>query len=254
MPFPQHPNKHREPPLFTASEFRRYERRQGGARTPPPPPSVVMVFGRRWERYLARRYRAGPEARSDVYRENDRVGVAHVSGPGAPHATIVFEELSALGVRRFLLVGLAGSLQPDLRVGEWVLCTKALRDEGTSHHYVGPGVYSRPSAGLTADVRSELRRHRMPFVEGPTWTIDAVYRETRAEVRRYRARGIRTVDMEASAIFSVARCRRRQAAALFVVSDHLDEGGWEPRFYDTGPPLRRAFEFGLAALGRSAAR
>lgn len=75
-------------------------------------------------------------------------------------------------------------------------------------------------------------------------------RETVAEIRRYRARGIVTVKMEASAIFAIARCRKRQAAALFVVSDNLDDRGWEPRFHDTRAPLRRALQVAIQACER----
>ena len=249
VPFPQHPRKHREESLFTAREFHRYASRRTGSPPPKPPRNVVLVYGHRWKRYLSRKYRAAsPSAGSGDYRANDSVGVSIVGGPGAPHSAIVVEEMAALGVRRFLIVGMAGSLQPDLRVGSLVACDKALRDEGTSHHYVRPSVFAYPSSELTAALVSTLEREGTPYAKGPTWTTDAPYRETVAEVRRYRQRGILTVEMEASAVFSVARFRGRQAAAIFVISDHLDERGWEPRFYDCRPGLRHALDLAVEAL------
>jgi len=166
---------------------------------------------------------------------------------GAPFAGIAVEEYAALGVSRFVIVGIAGSLQPQVRVGELVVCDRALRDEGTSHHYLAPGRYVYPSADLTRALRYRLGRDGTRFASGPTWTIDAPYRETVAEIRRYRARGIVTVEMEASAVFAVARCRKRHAAALFVISDNLDDRGWEPRFHDTRVPLRRALQIVIRA-------
>jgi uridine phosphorylase len=207
------------------------------------------VFGRRWERYLSRRYPGSPALRnSGIYRANDEVGVSIVGGPGAPYAAIVVEELAALGVRRFLIAGIAGSLQPKLRAGSLVICNRALRDEGTSHHYAGPSVFAYPSSKLTRVLRSTLERHGTSFTVGPTWTTDAPYRETIPEVRRYRKQGILTVEMEASAVFSVARCRGCEAAAMFVISDHLDERGWEPRFHDSRPGLRHALNLAVEAL------
>jgi len=152
-----------------------------------------------------------------------RVGIAHISGPGAPFATIVVEELTALGVKQFLIVGLAGSLRASLRVGSLVVCDKALRDEGTSHHYVKRCAFARPSPRLVAKLVDTLKRNRVSFAEGPGWTTDAPYRETIAEIRRYRKSGILTVEMEAAAVFTVARLLGGRAAALFVISDHLDE-------------------------------
>jgi len=248
VPFPQHPRKQLEEPLFTASEFHRYEAKRSGAPKPRPPRNVVLVFGRRWKRYLNRRFRGCFDRRSGLYRASPSVGVAIIGGPGAPFAAIVVEELAALGVRRFVIVGMAGSLQPGLRVGSLVLCTKALRDEGTSHHYVRPQPFAHPSPKLTARLKNSMERLGTSFESGASWTTDAPYRETVSEVRRYRKLGILTVEMEASAVFSVAQLRGCEAAALFVVSDHVDERGWEPRFHDSRPGLRRALNISVGAL------
>lgn len=255
MPFPQYSRKHRKRPLFTATEFRRYEARRTRSHVPRAPRSVILVFGRRWQRYLSRKYAGTWDPECEVYRVASGVGVAIVGGPGAPWATIVVEELAAIGTRRFVIVGMAGSLQPDLRVGSLVLCTRALRDEGTSYHYLGPGRFALPSAAVTTALRATLARAGVPFTTGTTWTIDAPYRETKEEVRRYRRAGILTVEMEASAIFAVARVRGGGAAALFVISDHLDETGWEPRFHDSRAGERSALELAVRAMtdGRASA-
>ena len=57
------------------------------------------------------------------------------------------EELVALGCRRFVSIGTAGSLQPDLAVGDLLVCDRAIRDEGTSYHYQPAARYSYPSPG-----------------------------------------------------------------------------------------------------------
>lgn len=249
MPVPFHPKKHRERALVTAAAFHRYHAKHAGTALPKPPPKVVLVFGSRWRAYLNRRYGGRFDRYTGVFRVNESVGICRISGPGAPFATIVVEELAALGVREFIIVGLAGSLRPDLRVGSLVLCRKALRDEGTSYHYAGPSDYARPSPRLVARVKRALVRERIHFAEGPTWTTDAPYRETRAELRRYRRMRIVTVEMEASAVFAAAAHLGRSAAALFVISDHLEEQGWKPRFHDTTSGLRQALGVALTAFG-----
>jgi uridine phosphorylase len=254
MPFPHHPRKHREKALFTASEFHRYYATRTGSPPPRPPASVVLVFGQRWRTYLRRKFGGTFDPASGVFRVGRSVGIVNVHGPGAPYATIVVEELAALGVRRFVIVGLAGSLQPDLRSGAFVVSTRALRDEGTSHHYARPSTFAYPSAGLTDRLRGALRRANVPYVEGATWTTDAPYRETVPEIRRYRRMGILTVEMEAAAVFAVARHLGIEAAAVFVVSDHLDESGWEPRFHDTRAGLRAGLGVAVAGLARRVLR
>ena len=246
MPFPQNPNKHRWEPVFTALDFRRYQASRVG-RLRKPPPRVVMVFGQRWSRYLKQRYRGAYDPHTAVYRVDPSVGVVHVEGPGAPFATIVIEELAALGVNAFVIVGIAGSLDRTVPAGSMVVCSKALRDEGTSHHYRRAAPFAFPDRDLTRSLESALERAGLPYVNGPTWTTDAAYRETGPEIRRYRKLGILTVEMEAAAVFTVTRALGRKSAALFVVSDLLDEAGWEPRFHDTRTPLRQALRVALLA-------
>lgn len=248
MPFPQHRGKHLQRPLFTAEEIHRYQARRRGTPPPRPPKSLIFVFGRPWRRFLGRKYRGTLDRRTDIYRVRPEVGVTILDGSGAPFAAMAVEELAALGVRRFVIVGIAGSLQPDVRVGSMVLCDRALRDEGTSHHYLAPSRFALPSPSLTRVIRSRLGTESAGFRHGPTWTTDAPYRETVPEIRRYRKMGILTVEMEASAVFSVARCRKCEAAALFVISDHLDEQGWEPRFHDSRKALRKALALTVEAL------
>lgn len=250
MPFPHYPDKHRRAPLYTAAEYREYVARHTKHRVPHCPRSVVLVFGRGWRRYLTWRYRRPILAEYDLYRVNLTVGVSALGGPGSPNAVLYVEELFALGARRFIVVGMAGSLQPAARVGSLVVCTKALRDEGTSHHYVKSGTFAHPSRPLVAKLQATLDRHHVPYERGPTWTTDAPYRETLAEVRQYRRAGILTVEMEAAAILAVTRSLGSEGAALFVISDHLDERGWEPRFHDSRRRLRDALSYAIEALAR----
>lgn len=141
-----------------------------------------------------------------------------------------------------MILGMAGSLAPDLRAGALVLGTRALRDEGTSRHYLPPAPVAFPSPRFPARLRAALDRVELPYATGPSWTTDAPYRETVPEIRRYRAAGVLTVEREAAAVSSVARYLGRHAAALFAISDPLNEEGWEPQFHVSRPRLERLLE------------
>lgn len=179
-----------------------------------------------------------------------RVGLARVPGVGAPATALLMEELIARGTKRFVSVGHVGSLQSAISLGDFVVVNRALRDEGTSHHYLESSRYIDASSDLRERLESALEAAGEEYRVGPTWTTDAYYRETLPEIERYREDGVLTVDMEAAAMFAVAERRGVEAGALFTISDHLDPMGWEPRFTETGEHLERAFALVFEALSR----
>ena len=81
--------------------------------------------------------------------------------------------------------------------------------------------YAYPATGLTDELRQALLTGGIPFTEGLTWTLDAVYRETVEEALAYREEGVVTVEMEAAALFTIAQVRDVEIASIFTVSDHL---------------------------------
>jgi uridine phosphorylase len=180
----------------------------------------------------------------------NNVGIVSQFGFGAPALTIQLELLIAMGAQNFIGVGQSGSLSEKLKVGDFVLCNQAVRDEGVSQHYVPPAEYAYPDESLCKKIRQEFKSRNLPFHEEPTWTTDAIYRETVDEVKTYREKGVCTVDMEASALFSVARYRKVKAASLFAISDLLTGDTWEPHFHTTAPPLKTLVEVAIASLAR----
>jgi len=142
---------------------------------------------------------------------------------------LLMEDFIALGTSKFISIGTAGGLQGNSHVGDIVLCNRAIRDEGVSHHYVPPGKYAEPSADLTGRLADEFGRAGVHFSTGCTWTIDTPYRETVEEARLYQQEGVACVEMEAAGIFSVAACRSVQVASAFVISDLLKDAVWEPQ-------------------------
>lgn len=153
-----------------------------------------------------------------------------LSGPavGAPMAVICLEKLIALGASRIVVYGWCGALSPSLSVGELFVPTTGLSEEGTSVHYQSQNTGSCDF--LRLQLVDALTREGYQPKQGPIWTTDAVYRETREKVERYGDQGILAVDMEYTALRSVAAFRRINLAAVMLVSDELFHQEWEPRF------------------------
>jgi len=254
--FPNRPSKHSGTPLIRPEIIVR------GLLNDPDviiPECVIMGYSTRLHDLLAARGFKNVAGYSAPWRsmwlvegpDAARVGVVEGFGFGAPGAAIVMEELATLGVHRFVNLGLAGALPNEVGFGDVVLCTGAVRDEGVSHHYVPAARYAYPATGLTDELRQVLLREGASFTEGPTWTIDAVYRETIEEALAYRDEGVVTVEMEAAALFTIASVRGVESAALFTISDHLlAESEWRPahdkRVLSEG--LARILDVALTAL------
>ncbi len=219
-----------EPKDFTRS----LEESADGRRAPVRIPDAhVMVFGGDAFEFLRKKCHARHVAWDPSYAVGTagrrRVGIHRVPA-GAPAAVIALEEAAVLGAKTVLLFGSCGSLVPDLRIGALVVPTRGYSDEGTSRHYGGKR-WSEPDHGLARSVFLTCQRHGLEVRTGGVWTTDAPYRESRARVKALVARGVVGVDMEAAALFTVARFRRVRIAGLFVVSDELAGDAWNPGFF-----------------------
>ncbi|MBT3378518.1 MAG: nucleoside phosphorylase [Lentisphaerae bacterium] len=159
-------------------------------------------------------------------------------GIGAPLAATFLENAIARGATRFVACGGAGALDADLTVGHLIVPTSALRDEGTSYHYLPPSRNVEPSPKAVAAIRSVLNDADVPFVEGKVWTTDAFFRETRPKVAHRKAEGCICVDMEASAFFAVAQFRNVQFGHILYAGDSLASDEWDHRGWDKQTSLR----------------
>ncbi len=236
MPFPNHPGKHREEALVTPEQSADYRESVADADVTEPPEAVVLCYSRSLMKYVTETYDGEKVGLyyGDLYVLDDadhRVGVLGNFGIGAPTTAMLMDDLVADGVETFLSIGFAGCLDDSVEMGEFVVPSKAIRDEGTSHHYVASETYAHPSDSLVTTMEAELDARGEPYHVGPSWTTDAIYRETKAEVEGYADEGVLTVEMEASAVFAVAAHRGVEAGAMFVVSDYLGTSEWEPKFH-----------------------
>jgi len=143
---------------------------------------------------------------------------------------MIFETLVAWGASKFIFLGWCGAISKQVKTGDIIVPAAAIIDEGTSAHYLPDMRQSQPSQNIVGNIKTILRESGVQFHEGPIWTTDAVYRETRDQVQSFQNEGILAVEMETSAVFTVAKYRSVEAAAILVVSDELSGNDWEPGF------------------------
>lgn len=175
----------------------------------------------------------------------ERVAVMH-PGMGAPLAAISFEEAIALGGRKFIACGGAGVLHEGVGFGGIVVPDEAIRDEGTSYHYLPPSRTAAAHPDAVKAIQQTLNRHEIPHQVGKTWTTDAIYRETKAKIAKRKAEGCLMVEMEAATFFAIAQFRDVQIGQLLYGGDDLTGEAWDHRNWQYGQRSTREKLFWLA--------
>jgi uridine phosphorylase len=169
-------------------------------------------------------------------------------GVGAPLAAATLEEVIAFGCRKFVVCGGAGVLHPETELGHIFLPTSAVRDEGTSYHYLPPSREVEPNPRALAAIEEVLVAHGVRYRKTKTWTTDAIFRETRGKIERRTAEGCATVEMEAAALFAVAAFRGIELGEILYAGDDLSQPEWDPRGWMKERPVRdRLFEVAAEA-------
>ena len=208
-----------------------FRRKYGGLGDLSAPSSVVLclykgVMKRFGWKYPSRRVNG---FLGDVYlikRTHQKVGVLGNFGIGAPALTSIAEEMIAWGTKRVIIMSLAGGLQTDLGPGSIVVCNRAIRDEGTSYHYLPPAKDVGASVALVDVISQVLQKRRLAHSIGATWSTDAPYRETYEEAKQFKDEGVNVVDMESAGLFAAAQVRGVEAASAFVIADSLSGPRW----------------------------
>ena len=146
------------------------------------------------------------------------------TGIGSPSAAIAVEELAAVGVETFVRVGTTGALQAGIQIGDVVVATGAAKDEGTSRRYEALTVPAVPDHETLSALVDAAAGRDAPVHVGPVATDDAFYAETDEHVAAWNDAGLLCVEMEAAAIFTVARRKGLGAGAICTVDGNLVEG------------------------------
>ena len=252
--YPNFPGKQAEEAIIQPARFLEYLKSRQSHPAFPPPQGIILCYQRRLLDYILATHQTTqpPHGLGLILLDETegRVGILGGFGIGAPAAATLLEEFIALGVSRFLSVGTAGSLQAQIGIGDLVVCDRAIRDEGVSHHYLASEKYAEASALMTKRLSAALNAGGHQFTLGTSWTTDAPYRETRAEVMRYQSEGVACVEMEAAALFAVAAYRGVELGAMFTMTDSLASLEWHPEFHSarTQQGLEILYQTALACL------
>jgi uridine phosphorylase len=148
---------------------------------------------------------------------------------GASFAVLVAEELFSSGCRLLISLTSAGQIAPVANPPYFILIDKALRDEGTSYHYLPPAPYSRLNPRLFALLDYVFERLDVRVIQGATWTTDAPFRETEQAVEYCRMKGILGVEMEAAALYAFAEAASKEVICFAQITNQMGriEGDFE---------------------------
>lgn len=161
--------------------------------------------------------------------ERDGRQVAIVEAPvGAPAAVMVAEYLAQRGVRTAIAVGSCGALR-EFADGRFLVPTRALRDEGTSYHYLPPGMWVETDPDVRAACRMAVAGRGHQSIEVPVWTTDGFFRETRAMIDRRIGQGCAAVEMECASWASWAKFRGVRFGQILFTADSLAGEVYDPR-------------------------
>ena len=258
MAFPNLKGKHAEQSMIEPADFVSYAKKTGRCPAGRPPEGIILCYSNSLMKQVLQTHKTkeleGFGSKLYLLPETkNKIGIAGNFGIGAPVACVVLEELIAWGVKRFVTIGTAGTIQKNLDVGDIIVCNRAIRDEGTSHHYLKHTKYAQASKEMTSKIEMALKKLGQKYIIGTSWTIDAPYRETVKEARQYQKEGVATVEMEASALFAVAQYRKVPIGAIFTISDSLAELEWKPKFHlkKTSTGLEISYKIAKEALTSS---
>ncbi|MCR5857393.1 nucleoside phosphorylase [Mesorhizobium sp. J428] len=216
--------------IFTPDSLLREARRQKGAPLLPVPKVCLLDPDGDIVRQLkmagrAKRHDGWVCYHTDLYLfEEDGLTMGVVGcAVGAPFAVLVAEELFACGCEILISITSAGQISPAQQPPYFILIDRALRDEGTSYHYLPPSEWSEASTELVARLSKTFDDDDVPVLQGPTWTTDAPFRETAQAIEAMKERGILAVEMEAAALYAFAKARQHPVICFAHVTNQMGQ-------------------------------
>ncbi len=179
---------------------------------------------------------------------HDKEIALFVTRLGAPAAVVQYEELFVNGLEKIVVFGTCGVLDKSIADLAIIIPNKAVRDEGTSYHYIKPSREIEVNPKYIDEFKKILDKHNYSYAEGKVWTTDAIYRETRKKVLERKNEGCICVDMECSALRALAKFRQKDIFQFFYAADNLDAAKWDRRSLGHNEKLSDKEKIGLLAI------
>jgi uridine phosphorylase len=142
---------------------------------------------------------------------------------GSPFAVLVAEELFACGCKLLISVTSSGQISPVQEPPYFILIERALRDEGTSYHYLPPTQYAHAPHTLIKTLGGAFEGLGVEVLTGATWTTDAPFRETQSAIAIMQQRGLMAVEMETAALYAFATARNRPVVCFAHVTNQMGQ-------------------------------
>jgi uridine phosphorylase len=153
---------------------------------------------------------------------------------GAAFAVLIAEEMFVSGCRFVISVTSSGQIRSVQPPPYFIIIDRALRDEGTSYHYLPPADYSEADLSLIELAHEALAEAGVPVLTGATWSTDAPFRETDQAIEAAANAGILAVEMEAAALYAFAQAQGRSVLCFAHVTNQMGriEGDFEKGLAD----------------------
>jgi uridine phosphorylase len=161
---------------------------------------------------------------------------------GGSYAVLVAEQLKASGAGVVLGLTSAGRVLGSLPLPSLAVVEEAIRDEGTSYHYIPPGDRVRSNAELAEILAAEVGGTGLPTFKGCVWTTDAPYRETQQQLNEHEAKGVLAVEMQAASLLAFSQARGLPVGVVALMSNAVDHTGdsFDKGSHDSGMRLIHA--------------
>ena len=219
---------HQAPSVFTPDALLREARRQKGIGADTVPEICFLDPDGNIVRCLlatdrARRLSSWACYHTDLQAfEHDGLSYGIVGcGVGAAFAVLVAEELFASGCKLLISMTSAGQIVPVQPPPYFIIVDRALRDEGTSYHYLPPAEYSLADERLVRLAEESLAAAGMKAQVGAAWTTDAPFRETAEAITAAQDAGILAVEMEAAALYAFAAAQKKPVLCFAHVTNQM---------------------------------
>ena len=191
---------------------------------------LLDSFLEKWEHEIVSYY-SNANGKNPIYKiKYGNKDIAIFTLPvGAPTAVVTYEEILAKGLKNLVVFGTCGALDSSIKDLSIIIPNYALRDEGTSYHYLPASREIVVNKKYTDKFMSICDKHNYSYTCGKTWTIDAPYRETRDKVAKRKSEGCICVEMECASLFAVSYFRDTNLFQFFYAADNLDAAKWDKR-------------------------
>ena len=158
------------------------------------------------------------------------------------------EELYTQGVEKFIIFGNCGVLDSKIEDCSIIIPTLAYREEGASYHYVEESDAIPMNPKYVDEFIKILDKYNFDYIQAPTWTTDAFYRETINKIKKYQELGVKTVEMEGASIAAVCKYLNIDYFTFYYAGDNLDGVEWEKRSLSGTVNIDKKKEVAILAL------